>query len=328
MTTDEWKEIAAAAGPSSDNVRRADAGHPLEFFRGRDFAGRYLLSLAADGTPEGLPDPPRLNGIEVRVEKPTDGRVRLLLTLLDRSQFDLFRDLTDHLLKATADLAKGDNLAGMKLVLKRLRSWHDLLRRRRDDLLTNSEAIGLAGELLFFRDQVLARRTPTQAALSWRGAHRDEQDFALGHWQIEIKTQLSTSDQRLHISSEAQLDAGSARLLICHQTLAPAPVTAPGSFTLNSLVREIATQLQDAGDVAISAFDTALEALGYVDRAEYDEICWVATHRRAFEVTEQFPRIIPVMLPPGVQSVRYDIALRDCEPFAVDFDGAMEQAFA
>lgn len=327
MTADEWKDIAAAAGPASDNVRRADAGHPLEFFRGRDFAGRYLLSLAAETVPEVLPDLPRLNGIEVRLEKLSSGGLRLVLTLLDRNQFDLFRDLADHLLKATAGLARGDNAAGLKLVLRRLRSWHDLLRRRRDDLLSNSEAIGLAGELLFLRDHVLARRTPTEAALSWRGAHRDEQDFAFGHWQIEIKTQLSTSDQRLQISSEAQLDPGSARLLICHQTLAPASAATPGSFTLNSLVSDITAQLEDTGEIGRDAFETALEALGYVNRTEYDEMCWVATSHRAFEVTEQFPRIVPAMLPSGVQNVRYDIALRECEPFVVDFDLAMNQAF-
>lgn len=328
MSVDDWKDIAAAAGPASDNVRRADAGHPLEFFRGRDFAGRYLLSLAAETATEGLPDLPRLNGIEVRLEAHAPHTVRLVLTLLDRNQFDLFRDLADHLLRATVGVARGDNAAGLKLVLRRLRAWHDLLRRRRDDLLSDAEAIGLAGELLFLRDQVLPRRTPTEAALSWRGAHRDEQDFALAHWQIEIKTQLSTSDQRLQVSSEAQLDAGSARLLICHQTLAPAPTAAPGSFTLNSLVGDITAQLEDVGDLGRDAFEAALEALGYVNRAEYDETCWVATYRRAFEVTERFPRITPSMLPSGVQNVRYDIALRECEPFAVDFDGAMDQAFA
>ena len=30
----------------------------------------------------------------------------------------------------------------------------------------------------------------------------------------------------------------------------------------------------------------------------------------------------------GDKNVRYDIALRECEPFAVDFDLAMGQAFA
>jgi hypothetical protein len=326
--TDDWKDIAAAAGPASDNVRRAESAHPLEFFRGRDFAGRYLLSLAAVSASEGLPDLPRLNGIEVRLEKHPPDRVRLVLTLLDRSQFDLFRDLTDHLLKATADIEKGDNAAGLKLVLRRLRSWHDLLRRRRDDLLSDAEAIGLAGELLFLRDQVLLRRSPTDSVLAWRGAHRDEQDFALGHWQVEIKTQLSTSDQRLHVSSEAQLDTGSARLLVCHLTIAPAPAHAPGSFTLNTLVDDITTQLEDVGDVGRNTFEASLEAMGYVRRPEYNEWCWVETSRRAFEASEGFPRIIPSMLPNGIHNVRYDIALRDCEPFVIRFDLAMDRVFS
>jgi len=326
---DDWSRIAPAAGREADNVRRADPAHPLDFFRGRDFSGRYLFSLSAEiDEAAALPDPPKLNGIDVSLERRPPASARLVLTLQDRTQFDIFQALCDHLMIATREEPAGANGPGLRLVLQRLRDWHDMLRRRRDDLLSPEEIIGLAGELLFLRDQVLPRLPPAESILSWRGAHRDEQDFAFGDWQVEVKTQLSTSDQRLLISSEAQLDAASGRLLLCHQCIAAATARRDGAFTLNSLVAGIEHELAAAGDAARDAFEAALVAWRYVRRPEYDDGAWTLTLRRAYEVADGFPCIVPAMLPPGVQNVSYQVRLGECEPFAVDLDAAMDRAFA
>ncbi|RWB61862.1 MAG: PD-(D/E)XK motif protein [Mesorhizobium sp.] len=327
MSEDDWIDIAPAAGPDADNVRRANATHPLDFFRGRDFAGNYIFSLASDTGCRDLPDPPRLNGIDVTLERrPPDG-ARLVLTLRGRDQFDIFRALCNHLLRATADEARGGNASGLRLVLRRLADWHDMLRRRRDDLLSASEVIGLTGELLFLRDEILPRMGAADAVATWRGAHRDEQDFAVGLWQFELKTQLSTADQRLIIASEAQLDTAGSRLLVCHQGIAAGPATAT-SFTLNSLVASLTTRFADAGPSVLDAFEIALEAWGYVRRDEYDQPAWLLTDRRLFEVRDDFPRITASMLPNGVQNVSYEILLRACEPFAVDLADTINGVFA
>ena len=47
-----------------------------------------------------------------------------------------------------------------------------------------------------------------------------------------------------------------------------------------------------------------------------------------FEVRDGFPRIVPAMLPPGVQKVSYEVLIRDCEPFVVDIDQTMNRVFA
>lgn len=327
MDTDNWIDIAPAPAPGADNVRRADTSHPLDFFRGRDFAGHYIFSLAADAGCRDLAEPPKLNGIDVTLEHRAPDGARLVLTLQDRDQFDIFRALCDHLLRATIDQARGANAGGLRLVLRRLADWHDMLRRRRDDLLSLPERIGLAGELLFLRDILLPRMPAADAVTAWRGAHRDEQDFAIGHWQFEIKTQLSTADQRLMISSEAQLDTAGSRLLLCHQGIAASPAT-PGSFTLNSLVGALGARFAEAGAPATDIFDVALEAWAYVREDEYDQPSWVLTDRRLFDVREGFPRIIPAMLPSGVQKVSYEVLLRECEPFAVDLGQIMMSVFA
>ncbi len=326
METDDWMDIAPAPGPTADNVRRADIGHPLDFFRGRDFAGHYIFSLTADSGCRDLPDPPKLNGIDVALERLGGDGARLVLTLQDRAHFDIFRALCDHLLQSTADHAHGANASGLRLVLRRLADWHDMLRRRRDDLLSMPERIGLIGELLFLRDVILSRMTPIDAVASWRGGHRDEQDFAVGCWQFEIKTQLSTSDQRLIIASEAQLDTAGSLLLLCHQGIAASPPSGE-AFTLNSLVTSLAGTFGAAGGAAKDLFDAGLEAWNYAEHEDYDQPRWVLTDRRLFEVRDGFPRVIPSMLPSGVQRVSYEVLLRDCEPFAVDLTQTIGRVF-
>jgi hypothetical protein len=130
------------------------------------------------------------------------------------------------------------------------------------------------------------------------------------------------------ISSEAQLDATAGRLLLCHQCIATATPQRDGAFTLNSLVAGIEHALAGAGDAARDGFEAALVAWGYVQRPEYDEGAWTLTLRRAYEVSEGFPCIVAAMLPAGVQNVSYEVRLSDCEPFAVDLEAAMAQAFA
>jgi len=327
MDERDWKDIAPAADLHADNVRRASSAHPLDFFRGRNHAGQYIFSLTADDGCRELPRPPKLNGIDISVERrPGDG-ARLVLTLEDPDQFDIFRALCGHLLDATADHSRGANGPGLQLVLRRLADWHNMLRRRREALLTTEEIIGLFGELLFLRDEVIPRTGVAGAVAAWRGAHREEQDFAIGAWQIEVKTQLSTSDHRLLISSEAQLDTAGSRLLLCHQAVARAPAGG-GAVSLNALVDELTAQMITAGRAALETFEAALEAARYARHGDYDEPEWLLSDRRMFEVRDDFPRLTPAMLPTGVHAVSYAILLSACQPFAVNLDAALTEAFA
>ncbi|MFG1479477.1 PD-(D/E)XK motif protein, partial [Xanthobacter sp. V4C-4] len=272
------------------------------------------------------PKPPKLNGIDVLVEHRQGGGARLLLTLEDREQFDIFRALCGHLLDATADHTRGANGPGLRLVLRRLADWHNILRRRREALLSTEEIIGLVGELLFLRDQIIPRAGASAGVAAWRGAHRDEQDFAVGACQIEVKTQLSTADHRLLISSEAQLDTARSRLLLCHQAVARAPIGS-GALSLNALIDDLTRDVAADGPVVIEQFETALEACRYAWREEYDEPSWLLTDRQLFEVRDDFPRLTPAMLPVGIHAVSYAILLSACQRFAVDLDATLVEVF-
>lgn len=326
MDESDWRDIAPAGDLHADNVRRASSAHPLDFFRGRNHVGQYIFSLTADDGCRELPKPPKLNGIDVSVERrPGDG-ARLVLRLEDRDQFDIFCALCGHLLDATADHRRGANGPGLRLVLQRLADWHNMLRRRREGLLATEEVIGLVGELLFLRDQVMPRAGVAGGVGTWRGAHREEQDFAIGAWQVEVKTQLSTSDRRLQISSEAQLDTSGSRLLLCHQAVVRAP-SGGGAVSLNTLIDDLTGQVTVAGPLVLEQFEEALEACRYVRREEYDEPLWLLTDRRLFEVRDDFPRLTPGMLPAGVHAVSYSILLSACQSFAVALDDTLAEVF-
>ena len=60
-----------------------------------------------------------------------------------------------------------------------------------------------------------------------------------------------------------------------------------------------------------------LEAAGWSEDGGYDE-SWGIEDRSWFRVADGFPRIVGADLRPGVERVRYQIAVADCLPFQVD----------
>jgi len=321
---DQWSEIPASTHPSLNNVRRVESRYPLDFRRGKDFHGRYILVLDGACEKAELPAPPKLAGIDVTTVFDEAKGCRLTLTLLDPASLEIFRALCHDLLSATEKFARGDNGTGLPVVLARLYEWQDLLKRKNEQLLSLQEVIGLFGELAFLRD-CLVPAMGLEAAGAWRGSFREEQDFAVGNWIIEVKTQLNTADQRILISSEAQLDTSSGSILLCHQTLGATMADSTDSRSLNQLVDEIAALFGPAESPPGLEFQVGLLKANYVRRTEYDERRWVLTSRRLFSIEDGFPRITPAGLPQGVERVSYQIRLEACLPFEKAVDKAMEQ---
>jgi hypothetical protein len=320
---DPWSEIAPSEHPSIDNVRRVDATHPLDFRRGRDFQGRYLLILEGTGLLTPSSDVPSLDGVAVDLQQ-DDRRFRLILTLLSHPDYELFRALCSDLMAATRSLQRTEAVSGLLAVLARIKRWQDLLRRSRHNVLTYQQIIGLTGELFFLRDMLLGRMNRKTALAMWRGPYADEQDFVVSGTIFELKTQLTTADAKLQISSENQLDTTSGAIIVVHQTLAIDDHSADQSRTLNGLVAEIITVLEGDPD-ALDLFRAGLLVANYSPRREYDETAWAFNKRRFFEVRDNFPRITPALLSSGVERVRYLVTIDSCIPFEVDVDDTLNR---
>jgi hypothetical protein len=306
--------------PGVDNVRRADAEHPLDFRRGRDFQGRYLFVLDGRGSINSVATAPSLEGVSIDLQEQPSSDFRLVLTLQRQDDIELFRALSLDLMSATRGVRRGESVRGLALVFARLHRWQEMLGKCREGVLSRQEIIGLVGELLFLRDCLLGTLGPKTAVASWRGPYGDEQDFLISGSIFEIKTQIATADSRLQISSEHQLDIASGSIFVAHQTLSTAGSAVAGALTLNGLVSAVSAAIPLGDTETLDLFRLGLIESRYAARREYDETAWILVTRRLYSITEPFPRVVPSGLPRGITKVQYSIAVDACESFAVDVD--------
>jgi hypothetical protein len=316
--SDNWQNIRPSDHPNDIHMRRVDPEHPMDFFCGKDYQGNYIFTFRGNIAGETLPKPTQLAGIDITLVERENGIWELFMRLLDSTQVDIFKALCSNLMSATRSLNRTQDGAGIQIILKRLKRWQELLKARKEKLLSQSQIIGLFGELLFLKEFLLTRLSPMDALMAWRGPYGDEQDFLIGSWMIEVKTQLSTSDRKLHISSVDQLDITSGHILICHQTLGVASEQDISSHSLNSLVNEfIELFMPDHSDV-MDMLQAILIEFGYIRREEYDDVRWMLRDRIYYHVTDEFPALRATMLPTGVEDVKYSIKIEACTSFIIE----------
>lgn len=326
-TLDPWHDIGIPREANTLITRLADDQHTFDYWFARDLYGRYVFCFDTNANVPAKSSIPKLAGIEAHTVAFGVSDCRLVLTLVDTEQFDIFRPLCFDLMRATTNLSKSENGKGLTITLNRLQRWQSLLERVRNKLLTDSKIIGLVGELLVLRDLFMSRMDGFNAVKSWRGPYGDEQDFLLSNRIIEVKTQLSTSDRNLLINSEEQLDTSSGPILICHQTLDVTGDENNGAKSLNGLVTSLDEDLAASDFSAADLFATALLETGYRQHEEYEKPFWLLNSRTYYEVREGFPRVIPDMLSVGINRVRYRISVGACKDFEICKEEAMDWVF-
>jgi len=308
----QWEEIGTPPVPDTVTLRLADPDHPFEFFRGKDFYGNLVFCLAGDFKLDPDTDFPKLAGVEVSYEEIDPEKSQLILKLTSAGDGDLFRALCANLAEATITLQKNDYQAAAGVVLLRLKRWQDLLKNLREKTLSKSAQIGLFGELLLLKDLFLKNLDAKDALLAWCGPGGDEQDFLIADWLIEVKTQMSSSDKRLQISSENQHDPVSGRIIVSHQTLSICSTSDANAKTLNALVQEVREYTGKSDPYAGDLLEASLIETGYTEHENYNKDHLVLVHRTYFEVDESFPRLVASDLPDGIAGVRYSIRIEAC----------------
>lgn len=311
----DWEDISPPRDTSTLNVLRADPRHPLDFRIGRDARGRFAFQLEATGVPPGITGIESPAGMDLVLEYIGDDVGRLTLLLHDREDFEIFRVLCDDLLEVTRAMDLQDAPSAVNMLLGRLDRWQKVLARRRQGRLTRNEEIGLFGELLFLRDVLSARSGISSAVAAWRGPYGDEQDFAVAGAIIEVKTQGTTSDSWILVSSEDQLDPSSGEIFLCRQCIA-ASTYVGHCESLDGLVRQLLAATSSV-PVSNSLLRTGLAAAGWKEGAGYHQGWWLE-ERSFYRVEEGFPSIVRADLRPGVARVTYQIAAAACQPFRVE----------
>lgn len=248
-----------------------------------------------------------------KIYDPDDSKYLLLnLVLVDKQFKDVFDTLVADVLSAVI------NETDIKEILKnysnRLIKWQSLFERFKQQGLTPEEQRGLFGELFFLRKFLQVNSDFQNIVTSWIGAEKQIRDFQFGRWSVEVKTTHGNNHQKIHISSERQLDTRNLdNLFVNHLSL---DVRQQSGETLNQLVDAI-TEILTRDFTALNQFRNKLIEGGFFEhhRPFYAETGYFIRQEVFYKVENAFPRIEERDIRSGVGDVKYSIVVSQCSDF-------------
>jgi hypothetical protein len=314
-----WDEIAT---PEADyNVRLISGVGYIPCFWGKDIEGRslFLVELKGHHSQQYSKDKPVLNGISVDLRQGEQaGTERLVLTLEENLDADLFLGLCETLLAALAPVSNSG--AALGVTLNHLKRWKTFLAGRKPRVLSPDEIRGLYAELLFLRMLYQRLLTDEAAIEAWSGPERVQQDFVFSDRAVEVKSISGRDRSTVRITSEDQLESTAAHLFLVTYRLSDTGGNEPGC-SLNALVKLVESELQNAE--AVEDFSGKLASFGYAPLPSYDTPTFVNSSTQAYAIIEGFPRLVRPLLPRGIARVSYQIELEAIKPYECALDKAL-----
>ncbi len=312
-----WERITSSDKPDTLNTRRCRTSNPHEFFWSRNHLGHYGFLFRSRIAPKSGQSMPALAGIDLEFTSDDTGGSLLHLVLNELTARDIFRTICHDLLQATAQIDPIHGEAVIGAVLTRLERWQHLLRAPRNKLLSETSRIGLFGELLVLRDYFLSNLDAVTAASSWQGPMGAEQDFAFEGLLVEVKTQLSSADRKIRVSSLEQLDDRSGDIFLLHQTISPDEKEMPGAMCLQEIVNNIRATLVN-NTFASDLFERALLEIGFLDSEEYSEVSYLLSTRAIYRVDDTFPRLTRSTVSGQVTMATYILEVASLDPWKIN----------
>ena len=151
---------------------RINPTHIIDLYVGHDEQGRYAIKYRGNFKPEsGIKS---VAGIAVNQFKNEDFNT-LQFSLMYSENKELFFTFCEDIIETTRSIA--DNRNAYKTILDRYYSWKKMFSTPKK-LLSESEIIGLIGELLFLRDYLFEKYGKGEALSSWSGQELTHKDFS------------------------------------------------------------------------------------------------------------------------------------------------------
>lgn len=242
--------------------------------------------------------------IETLADEKHSEKQFLLVLLLNTQHRDIFSALCEDLIRQVADITQETEF--IKQLLVRLEKWRVLFEKMGQQGLTEEAQRALYGELYFLRKFLQNIPDHDNCINSWKGVGKSVQDFQFADWAVEIKTTHGKNQQKLHISSERQLDiAFVPRIFLIHYSL---EVRQNHGETLNSIIENLLEMLSDSPS-ANNVFRLKLLEAGYfeVHLHLYTGTDYSIRQKNIYRITDDFPKISEAQIPSGVGDVRYSL---------------------
>lgn len=238
----------------------------------------------------------------------------LIFKLLNFEHKDIFAVLCEDLIASISEETNEKRI--IHEVLNRFEKWKSLFNKIGLQGLTPEEQRGLFGELYFLRKFLQTNNDYVAVVSTWIGTEKQIRDFQSSSWAVEVKTTHGNNHQKVHISSERQLDTSNLEnLFLYHISLEQQQNSGE---TLNDIVDSITDILRDE-TIALNKFKSKIYEAGYFDlqRNLYETIGYQIRQDVFYKVENDFPRIEENDIRIGVGDVKYSIILSQCASFSI-----------
>lgn len=240
------------------------------------------------------------------------GKNILIFKLLNFEHKDIFAVLCEDLIASIASETNEKKL--IREILNRFEKWKSLFNKIGLQGLSPEEQRGLFGELYFLRKFLQSGNDFLSIVNAWIGAEKQIRDFQSNSWAVEVKTTHGNNHQKVHISSERQLDKSNLEnLFLYHLSLEQQQNSGE---TLNDIVNSVAEILKTE-TIALNKFKSKLYEVGYFDlqRNIYDAIGYHIRQDVFYKVENEFPRIEEADIRNGVGDVKYSVVISQCSGY-------------
>jgi hypothetical protein len=263
---------------------------------------------------------------DIKIETLPDERDKskkfLLILLLNKQHKDIFSTLCEDLIFGVSEVSTEQTL--VEKLLERLAKWQSLFEKVGKQGLSDESQRGLYGEIYFLRFFLSNTLDKNYCLKSWLGPEKSIQDFQYSNWAVEVKTSHGNNHQKIHITSERQLDDSIIeKIFLFHLSL---DVRVGNGESLNTLIAEVAEILNE-NTMASNLFKLKLLESGYYDihKALYDERGYTIRQENLYRVSGNFPRITENQIPIGVGDVRYSIVLSESEEWRINHETLLRE---
>ena len=255
--------------------------------------------------------------IEMFTEERDSSKKFFLILLLNNQHKDIFSTLCEDLIFEVSEVSTEQIL--VEKLLQRIAKWQSLFEKLGIQGLSEEAQRGLYGEIYFLRFFINNLTDQYYCIKTWLGPEKSIQDFQYSNWAVEVKTTHGNNHQKIHISSERQLDDSIIeKIFLYHLSL---DVRVGNGETLNTLIDEVSEFLNE-NSLAYNLFKLKLLESGYyeIHKPLYDEKGYTIRQENLYRVSGKFPRITENQIPIGVGDVKYTIVLSESEEWRISHE--------
>lgn len=256
-----------------------------------------------------------LRDVNLLLFKDKTKRNFLIISLVNSQHKDVFSVLCEDLLFSISQVTKEEIIVNE--LISRFEKWKSLFDKISLQGLSEQEQRGLYGELFFLRKFLQNNNDIINVINSWVGCEKQIRDFQLFNWSVEVKTTHGKNHQKVHISSERQLDISHIEnIFLYHISL---DIEKQSGETLNDIVDSL-YKILESNFIALNHLRAKLFEAGYFDHQKiyYEKTGYFVRYDNFYKVENDFPRIEEKDIRNGVGDVKYSIILSQCSNYLIN----------